>query len=101
MFKSPRNIIRSYDELAELSDGECDTIYRALKLRDRKLAWMPELTGFAAFWAWIFFFGKGADLLERFWAWNVHDLGPVGYALLVLMGFPGALTLASILVYQR
>lgn len=100
MLSSARDIIRSYDELAALSDHECNAFQHSLLRRDRKLAWLPGCTAFVVFWAWLIFFGKGLDWLERRYSWDILDLGPGAYALLVLLGFLGALIVALALGYR-
>ena len=100
VFTSAGKIFRSYPELEELRDHECNRLQKELAHRDRILAALPAVAGFVVFWAWMLFFGKGSDWLERRYDWDLLDLGAGGYILFALLGMPTGAALALLAGYR-
>ena len=86
---------------------ECQTL---IKIIDKHNRWKKEVSSIAGsivFIIWMFFFGIGTDALEGT-RWDIlgflFDIGPVGYILVILLGFGIAIflgTFTSIILRRR
>ncbi len=95
---SSRDIIRSFPELSELNDDECDRLRSSLNKTKWKVELIPTVVGLAIWWGWMLVFGKGTDYLERHpnrdLLGYLHSLGWFGFLAAILLGFGTATALA-------